>query len=313
MPMLKKTLSFSNPAYLSAKLEQLTIEKPGVENTEKIPPKHIEDIGIVILDHPQITITHTLLSKLVANNAAVVTCDERHLPNGLFLPLSGHTLHSQRFKQQLESSIPLKKGLWQQTIKAKIMNQAALLEKIGKPAKRLYKLAEDVSSGDMQNREGQAAAIYWPQVFDMDIGGEEDPWHNEVFLRERTGDEPNNMLNYTYAVLRAIVARALVGAGLLPVLGIHHRNQYNAYCLADDIMEPYRPYADYLVLQVFGSGLDCSELTPNIKQQLLMIASADTMIDGQRSPLFVATQRTAVSLAKCFAGDSRKILYPQFS
>jgi CRISP-associated protein Cas1 len=311
--MLKKTLSFSNPAYLSVKLEQLTIEKPGTASTEKIPPKHIEDIGIVILDNPQITITHALLSKLVANNAAVVTCDEKHLPNGLFLPLSGHTLHSQRFKQQLESSIPLRKGLWQQTIKAKILNQAAVLEKLGKSAKRLHKLAEDVSSGDMQNREGQAAAIYWPQVFDLDTGGDEDPWHNELFLRDRAGEEPNNLLNYTYAVLRAIVARALVGAGLLPVMGIHHRNQYNAYCLADDIMEPYRPYADYLVHQVYSSELDCSELTPFIKQQLLLIASVDTFIDGQKSPLFVATQRTAVSLAKCFAGDTRKILYPLFS
>ena len=185
------------------------------------------DIGFVILDNNRITITHSLLDKLIANNCAVITCDASHMPSGLFLSLSGNTTQSERFRYQIEASLPLKKQLWQQTIEQKIRNQAALLAEIhGEPAKNMLAWAKEVRSGDSDNREGRAAAYYWRNVF-KDI---------RDFTREREDLLPNSLLNYGYAILRAVVACALVSSGMLPTLGIHHRNRYNAYCLADDIM-----------------------------------------------------------------------------
>jgi CRISP-associated protein Cas1 len=309
--MIKRTLCFSNPAYLTTHFEQLVIELPGTSKSEQPPPKPIEDLGIVILDNPQITITHTLLSKLAENNTAVVICDARHMPNAMFLPYSGHSLTQQKVQQQMECSVPLRKNLWQQTVKCKILNQAAVLDRIGKPSERLYHLVEDVKTGDSSNHEGQAAVFYWKNFIKFDSDSDVDPFHDARFLRDRYGDSPNHLLNYGYAVLRAIIARAIVGAGLLPVLGIHHRNQYNPFCLADDIMEPFRPFVDLLVVKIMATMPVDEHLTPALKRELLTIATADTIIDGNRSPLFVAAQKTAASLSKCFAGEARKIIYPE--
>lgn len=301
--MIKRTLYFGNPAYLKTKEEQLVINIPGANGIDEVVGNTvpIEDIGVVILDHRQITVTQVLLDKLLNNNVAVITCNETHHPVGLLLPLSGHTLQTQRFKAQIESSEPLRKQLWQQTIKAKIKNQAAVLSRLGQNVENMLYWAESVTSGDKLNHEARAAAWYWQQAF-ISLPD---------FKRRRDGEPPNNMLNYGYAILRAIVARGLVGSGLLPTLGIHHRNQYNAYCLADDIMEPYRPFVDTLVIQMLNNGQNVTELTPDIKRTLLGIASLDVLIEGEKSPLMVGLQRTTSSLAKCFEGESRKILYPE--
>ncbi len=308
--MIKRTLYFGNPAYLSRKNEQLVVRLPEVEKNDTLPNEFkkeiqatipIEDIGVVILDHQQVVITQALMASLLENNVALITCDKTHHPTGLMLNLEGNQLQSAKFKTQLNASQPLIKQLWQQTIKAKITNQAAILKRYGKEASNMMKWADDVRSGDPDNLEARAAAYYWKNIF---------PKVAE-FKREREGIPPNNLLNYAYAIVRAIVARSLVGSGLLPILGIHHRNQYNHYCLADDIMEPYRPFADALVIEIVRNGEDYSELSTSIKKQLLGIASVDTMFENERSPFMIAVQRTTSSLAKCFEGDATKLLYPK--
>ncbi|TNE80048.1 MAG: type II CRISPR-associated endonuclease Cas1 [Bacteroidetes bacterium] len=296
--MIKRTLFFENPAYLSTHLEQLVIDFPEKEKEKKTIP--IEDIGMVILDNPQITLSQQLMAKLLQNNAAIVACDQKHMPLGLWLNLDGHTLQSARHKEQIESSVPLRKQLWQQTVKAKIENQAAVLRKQGVPEENMRYWSTEVKSGDTENHEGRAAAYYWKTVF-------KDP----EFIRDRSGLSPNNLLNYGYAILRACVARALVGSGLFPAFGIHHRNQYNPYCLADDIMEPFRPYVDLIVLEIIAEHGKPEGLHTSLKKELLQIPSVDVYIDGLRSPLMLAVQRSTASLAKCFEGELRKISYPQ--
>jgi len=296
--MIKRTLYFGNPAYLKTNNEQLVIEMHDSGETKQVP---IEDIGLLILDHQQITITQALIAKLLANNTALITCDNTHHPTGLLLNLDGHTLQSQKHQAQLEATVPLKKQLWQQTVSAKISNQAAMLAFRREENKTLLNLAAVVKSGDSENAEAQAAAYYWKRVFPDFL----------AFRRERYGPPPNNLLNYGYAILRALVARSIVVSGMLPTLGIHHRNQYNAYCLADDIMEPYRPYVDYTVYQIIRSNGSSLEITPSMKKALLEVPAMDTMLEGKKSPLMNAVQRTTASLAKCFEGSTRKILYPE--
>lgn len=300
--MIKRTLFFGNPAYLSLKNAQLVIKlneaATGQDVTKTIP---IEDIGVVVLEDRQITITNGALDALLQNNCAVVTCDEKHMPAGLLLPLEGHTVQSERFRWQIEASLPLKKQLWQQTVQAKIRNQASVLKRMsGAENGCMLAWANDVRSGDSENHEGRAAAYYWKSVFP----------EMERFVRDREGEAPNNLLNYGYAIVRAVVARALVASGLLPTFGIHHHNRYNAFCLADDVMEPYRPYVDELVIQIIRSGADCSELTTDLKRQLLGLPVKEVSINGQRSPLMNAVTQTTASLCKCFSGELRKLAYP---
>jgi CRISPR-associated protein Cas1 len=240
------------------------------------------------------------MAKLLENNTALITCNQKHHPVGLQLCLDGHTLQSQKFKVQIAASVPLKKQLWQQTVAAKIQNQAALLSVERAESKYLVKLAATVKSADSTNNEAKAALYYWKHIFPDFL----------QFTRDSEGLPPNNLLNYGYAILRAIVARSLVASGLLPTLGIFHRNQYNAYCLADDIMEPYRPFADQVVCNIVRMNGKFLEMTSGMKRDLLSIPAMDVIIDGQRSPLMNAVQRTTASLAKCFEGSTRKILYP---
>lgn len=311
LPMIKKTLYFSNPAYLSLRNAQLVIKIPAVEKNDTLPEhfkkqaevtKPIEDIGLVILDNKQITISSGLLEALLENNCTVITCDSSSMPTGLLLPLSGNTTQNERFRHQLDASLPLQKQLWQQTIQAKIENQAICLERNSDAEfKCMHIWSTKVKSGDTENIEARAAAYYWKHLFTF-----------KGFIRHREGLPPNNLLNYGYAILRAIVARALVGSGLLPTLGIHHHNRYNAYCLADDIMEPYRPFIDELVHKIVVSGCNYEELTMDIKKQLLTIPTLDVLISGKRSPLMVAVGQTTASLYKCFSGELRKIVYPEF-
>lgn len=298
--MIKRTLYFGNPAYLKLRNNQVIIQYPENQSEpEKTAP--IEDIGLMILDHQQLTITQGLMAALLENNVGLVTCDPTHHPIGLFLNLNGNQLQQQVHQNQVEASAPLKKQLWQQTVTAKISNQATLFRRLGKPYAYLEQSAEKVKSGDSENMEARAAVYFWKNLFPEFL----------EFKRERYGPPPNNLLNYGYAIIRALVARALVGSGLLPSLGIFHRNQYNAYCLADDIMEPYRPFVDQCVFQIVRDNGKFLELTPSIKQRLLSLPTIDVIIAGKKSPLFNAVSRTTASLAKCFAGEERKLLYPQ--
>ena len=294
--MIKRVLCFENPARLSLKLAQMVVELQDVTRT--LP---IEDIGVVILDHKQITITHALIDALLANNVAIVTSNDKHLPVGLMLPLDGNTLQSERFRAQIDASEPLKKQMWQQTIVAKILGQAHVLGTRLIKHNNMLKWAKDVRSGDTENMEARAAAFYWRNMFEKD-----------AFIRDPQGLPPNNLLNYGYSIVRAMMARALVGAGLLPTLGIHHHSRYDAYCLADDIMEPYRPFVDMKVLEMWKNGGITSDISSDQKRELLGITTMDVNISGHRSPMMLAIQTTAQSVQKCFSGEARKIIYPDW-
>ncbi|MBQ0115784.1 MAG: type II CRISPR-associated endonuclease Cas1 [Bacteroidales bacterium] len=312
--MIKRTLYFGNPAYLSLRNGQLLLRLPEVEKNGTLPESFkkeaertfpIEDLGLVILDDKRITITQGLLERLMENNCAVITCDSTRMPAGMFLPLDGHSLQSERFRKQIDCSRPLQKQLWQQTVQAKIANQAAALRQCvpGCETGNMDAWVEQVRSDDADGLEGRAAAYYWRNFFPEFPG----------FVRGREGEAPNNLLNYGYAILRGVVARSLTGTGLLPTLGIHHHNKYNAYCLADDIMEPYRPVVDIVVKRMvakYGAS-NIEELTTDPKRDLLGIPTIEVKIAGHRSPLMVAVDTTTTSLMKCYTGELRKIVYPE--
>ena len=295
--MLKRTIYIGNPAYLKTSDNQLLIETPKAKTIKSIP---IEDMAILVLDHYQITISSQVITLLQGHNVAIVQCDAQHLPFGLMLPLYGHSEYSQRVRTQLSVSEPLKKQLWKQTVEAKIKNQKQLLQHFKRTNEHMDAYLENVKSGDSTNMEGIAAQNYWKHLFDN-------------FSRDRFGGAPNHLLNFGYAILRSIVARALVGSGLLPVLGIHHRNKYNAYCLADDIMEPYRPFVDRMVFNYNEKNSEDSELTKQAKAYLLQIATQDVCIEGNTRPLMVAVTTTTASLYKCYSAESRTIKYPAWA
>ncbi len=297
--MIKRTLFFGNPAYLRTKNQQLVVSYPDQALPDRTVP--IEDLGYVVLEHPQITLTNSLVMKLIQNKVAVITCDQQHLPCSLLQPLVGHSEQTERYRYQLNASAALKNQLWLQTVSAKIDNQAAHLLQRGKNALRLKRYVTSLKSGSWNNEEALAAAYYFQRLFDI-----------EGFSRNQKGVAPNNLLNYGYAILRAITARALVSSGLLPSVGIFHHNKYNAFCLADDIMEPYRPFIDQMVYDIVATTTNFQELTTPIKTELLKIPVMDVMIDGKISPLMNAMSRTTTSLFECFEGSRRKILYPYF-
>lgn len=301
--MIKRTICIENACFLKYSNQQLVVSYKHLKGLEGIPDKTvaIEDLGMLVLEHAQISLTHYLLDKLVSSNVAVITCNDSHHPTGLLMPLESNTLQSERFRQQIDASEPLKKQLWQQTVKAKITNQATVLKKWGSKNNLLINLADSVKSGDADNNEAVAAVHYWQNLFPP-------AWN---FYRKRDGLPPNNLLNYAYAIIRAGMARSIVSAGLLPTLGIFHRNRYNAYCLADDLMEPYRPFADMVVRGIIDKTSAVETLTPELKVPLLTIPTLDVLLAGDKSPLMVAMQRTAASAAKCFAGEQRKLLLPE--
>ena len=297
--MIKRTLCFSSGAYLSLKDKQLVIElTEDVTKTKKTVP--IEDIGVVVLDNPQITITQGAMVSLLENNVAIITCDQRHHPLGLHLCLDGNDIQSERYREQIQATEALKKNLWQQTIIAKIQNQANVLKELGIDTKKMVFWAREVKSGDSENHEARAAAYYWQNLLEQD----------NAFKRERFGEYPNNFFNYSYSILRAIAARSLVASGLLPTLGIFHKNRYNAYCLADDIMEPYRPYADRVVLETIKKYPEIQEMTKEIKSSLLTLLVVDVKMKNATRPLQIAMGETTASLYQCFSGERRLIKYP---
>lgn len=295
--MLKRTIYIGNPSYLKLKDNQLKIEDAITKETKGSVA--IEDMGFLVLDHYQITLSHQLMIALQQHNVAIISCDDAHLPLGLMLPISGHVEHSERLKHQIQISEPLRKQLWKQTVEAKIYQQKELLRKLKLPYEAMSGYMNEVKSGDSTNMEGIAAQYYWKTLFDD-------------FVRERKGDAPNNFLNFGYSVLRSMVARALVSSGLHPTIGIFHRNKYNAYCLADDIMEPYRPYIDELVVEWMCKDEATHVLDKKAKAHFLSIATKDVIINGLQRPLMTALSISTSSLCKCFTGESRVIHYPMF-
>lgn len=265
--MLKKALFFSTPFCLSLRNNQMIINTKEMPEMQRSVP--IEDIGFVILEHQQTNITLPLLNALSDNNVAVIFCGDNFMPNAMLMNLDSNKTQGESYRAQIEASEPLKKGLWKQIVEAKIRNQAALLNKLGKNGERLKPYYTNVKSGDSDNREGVAAKIYWGELF------------GEDFIRSREGVEPNNMLNYGYTLLRAAVARSLMGSGLFPAFGIFHRNRYNAFPLADDIMEPYRPYVDEIVFDLYANGE--RKLTKDVKSQLLRLLFTDTVFENYTS------------------------------
>ncbi len=295
--MLKRSLFFSRPYRLTTKDLQLVIKTEDGEDVKTVP---IEDIGFIVLEDPRISVTQRLLHRLADNNVAVVICDEKFMPSSILLHLDTNYVQAERYANQINASEPLKKNLWQQTIKAKISNQAKVLELADKDPGALPSLAKRVQSGDAGNFEAIAARQYWQELFGPE------------FSRERYGIKPNDALNYGYAVVRAAVARALTGSGLLPAIGIFHRNKYNAFCLADDIMEPYRPFVDWLIWQMYRDMGDDLEVNTSTKLKLVELLASDTLMGGNLSPMMIAKTTTASSLVKCFEGSSRKLVYPEF-
>ena len=291
--MIKRTLLVENKTVITTKNLQLILKSEIKESS--IP---IEDIGFLVIDNNETYLSIPAINLLVENNTAIIICGTNHLPNGMFLNLNSHHIQQEIFKNQIDASAPLKKQLWQHTIVEKITNQGILLEKITGNKNAFPFLASKVVSGDTTNMEGVAASQYWKSFFEVD------------FKRERFGDYPNNFLNYGYAILRAATARALSGSGLLNTLGIHHKSKYNAFALADDIMEPFRPIVDeaiYAIMQNFEE----QELNTAIKAELLKILTRTVYFKEEKSPLMVALQKTASSLQQCYTGDRKKIKYPK--
>jgi len=299
--MLKRTLCFSNRGFLRCASQQLVYETE-VDGEKQARTFPIEDLGFVVIETSQVTLTAYALQALAANNTAVVFCDASCMPSAVLQPLMMHSTAQKHVQAQLEATEALKNRLWRQTIQAKIRNQATLLAKSNKNASlRLMNLADQVKNGDPGNCEAQAARIYFSS---HDLG--------PTFRRDPDGVMPNAALNYGYAILRAATARALVGSGLVCIVGIHHHNQYNSFVLADDIMEPYRPFVDDIVLSQLELFVSSQTLTQPMKAALLGTLTTDVMIETMRRPLMNTLSYTTASLVRCFTKEEKEIHYPEF-
>jgi CRISPR-associated protein Cas1 len=284
------------PARLRVRYEQLIIERDGLPEVT-VP---LNEIAAVIVSHPQISLTHSVLSGLMRCGGVIICCDDQCLPAGMMLPIETHVLQTRRMAAQAAAPAPTNKRLWQQIVRTKIRAQARLLQSKCGTDGGLLDLVGEVRSGDPQNIEAQAAARYWPLLFN-------DPG----FLRRRDAQDQNRLLNYGYAVLRAIVARAVCAAGLHPSIGMHHRNQYNAFCLADDLMEPYRPLVDRIVLQVVAQRGSDVPIDKDSKRALLELLAVRYSWQGESRTMFDWMSRTASSLAQVYAGEAKRLELPE--
>ena len=295
--MIKQTLMLTSAVSLSLKDNQMVIT---FKDNKDTVTRHIEDIGFVIVDNPNVSITIPLLNELADNNVAVVFCDRRQMPKSMLMTLDGNSTQQETYRFQIEASLPTKKNIWKQLVEGKIKNQALLLNKVGRNGNVLKQYYSNVKSGDTDNREGAAAREYWNRLFDSQ------------FIRRREGEPPNNLLNYGYTILRAAVARALIGSGLYPAFGVFHKNRYNAFPLADDVMEPYRPFVDEIVYHLYFDGAT-NELDNNSKSTLLRLLFADVKIGKVTRPLENALSMTTASLMKMLKGDNDKLVLPSLA
>lgn len=294
--MIKQTLMFKSPASLSLRDKQIVIS---IKEPEQVVTRPIEDIGFVVIENPMVKISVPLLNELIDNNVSVIFCDQKQMPKSMLMSLDGNTTLQESYRYQFSASAPLKKQIWKQLIESKIKNQSVLLSKLGLQGELLKPYYMNVKSGDSDNREGIASKLYWSKIF------------GEGFKREREGSAPNNLLNYGYTILRAAVARALVGSGLYPAFGVFHRNRYNAFPLADDVMEPFRPFVDEIVYRLYMDGAH-NELNNQTKGVLLHLLFADVKMGKVMRPLEVSLSIMTASLLKVYKGEESKIVLPEF-
>ena len=295
--MVKRTLFFSHAVCLSVRHKQLVIFSKETQEETLVP---IEDIGFVIVENALVSLTIPLINELTDNNCALIFCNEKHLPFSMTMPLDCNETQSQLFSAQINAKLPVKKKCWKQIVEFKIKNQGLVLKKYDLDFTRLVDFSKCVKSGDPTNMESQAAKFYWDNLF------------GKKWYRNRFGDFPNNYLNYGYAILRAATARALIGSGLLPTLGIHHHNKYNAYCLADDLMEPYRPFIDDAVIEYISTNPDEKELGLEFKKRILQVLTRDVKMENLTRPMMVALSMTSASLADALSNESEKLKLPNF-
>jgi CRISPR-associated protein Cas1 len=292
--MITRSLLISSAVKLSVKNSQLIVSYLDKSEEDKQVP--IEDIGYIVLEHQQSVVSMPALNALSDNNVAVIFCNRNHLPASMLLNLDSHSTQSEKFRDQIAASLPLKKNIWQQIITAKIKNQSFILNKLGKNGDMLRPLYMNVKSGDSDNKEGTAARLYWRELF------------GKNFVRDQDGADLNTLLNYGYAILRAAVARALMGAGLLPTLGVFHRNRYNAFPLADDVMEPFRPFVDEIVYHLAEDNI--YTLTKEAKATLVKVVYCDTQYNKVTRPLDIGLSMTCASLARYFAKEQKQLDLP---
>lgn len=293
--MLKRTIVISSQCRVSVKNRQMTMTDSSSGIVKTVP---IEDILLMIIENQQVDISASLLNTLMEENVSLLVCDKSHMPSGLLFPIEGNTVQGERYRTQLDASLPVKKSLWRQIIMAKIKNQSSLLDRLGKDGDILRPLYQNVKSDDADNREGIAARLYWRELF------------GDGFVRVRTGLFPNNLLNYGYIILRSAMARSIIASGMLPSVGIHHKSRYNAFPLADDLMEPFRPYVDKVVYELYSSG--CTILDKSSKAALINVMYCDVTIRGNLHPLYVAVGNFCTSVLKMMSGSSRVLSVPEF-
>lgn len=300
--MIKRTLEISRePAHLAVRYGQLQLKREG----NLLASLPCEDLGVVVVDHPQTTYTHAALAELTRQDAVLVICGPNHLPCGILLPLSDHTQIVSRLRLQLSMTEPMKKRLWQQIVRAKILAQAENLNPDAPSARRLRQFAATVRSGDTDNREAQASRTYW-SAWLMESPNAGDDFAE--FKRDPDGDGINALLNYGYAIVRAAVARAITSAGLQPALGLHHSNRSNAFCLADDLIEPLRPLVEARTRQLVFDGE--TELTQPVKAELLDLLTEEVQTGDVAGPLAVALQRYVASLVAVMEKKQKKLVIP---
>jgi CRISPR-associated protein Cas1 len=297
MQTTERIVDISNePARLSVRLKQLVIKRGDEETT--LP---LAELAVIVVSHPAVTYTHAVLTGICSAGGAFVVCDEKHLPTGMLLSLQGHFVQTERFAAQAQAPAPMKKQVWKQIVRSKVLAQAALLGRLRGEDHGLSRLAANVRSGDTANIEAQASRRYWPALFGPEFG------------RNHEAEDHNKLLNYGYAVLRASTARALCAAGLHPSLGVHHHNRYDPFCLADDLMEPFRPLVDGLVFEVVEEKGSQALLDKETKAALIggLMQSRLTMDDESRA-LFDVLARSASSMAAVFAGKRKNLSLPDF-
>lgn len=293
--MIKRIVEVSNPSYLHLKNKQLIIE----QDHNQVAQVPIEDIGVLILEHSAINITQPLIIECQKNNTAIIFCDEKHLPYSTILPIAeGNNLHQKILKQQINITEPVRKNLWKQIIQQKIQNQADTLKQFNKNYTRLEKLAQEVSSGDSKNSEGLAAQYYWKELF------------GQGFIRNQNADGVNAVLNYGYSIIRAMIARSIVASGLHPAIGLFHHNQYNGLCLADDLMEPFRPWVDSIAYKLYQENKSI-QITKNIKIPFLDLLSEQVKFKEKSMPLMVSVHYLTADLKRNFAKENKKFVYPR--
>jgi CRISPR-associated protein Cas1 len=292
--MLKRTLVFTTPWHLSLRNAQMVVSLKELPDEQRTIP--IEDIGVVIIENQMVTITMPLMNALVDASVAVILCDAKGMPHAMVQNFDSHNLQGEYLRNQISLGDVGRKQLWKQIIEAKIKNQAALLEKVCGEGDVLKVYYSNVKSGDKDNREGAAAKVYFSKLF------------GRQFVRDRNLGGINAMLNYGYSILRAATARALVSSGLTPSLGIFHHNRSNAFPLADDLMEAFRPFVDEIVLELCRNNE--IELTKDNKSALINVLNVDTYYAKVTRPLQVGLSITTASLAKYYSGENKVLALP---